>query len=65
MVTEAQIAQAMQWMMVNAGWIVEGGGAVGVAAILNGIIPLDERPTMVVISGGNMDEATIRQVVHS
>ncbi len=63
LVAEDQISHAMHWMMVNAGWIVEGGGAVGIAALLNGIIPLDDRPTAVVISGGNVDEATLRQVI--
>lgn len=63
LVTEKQIAHAMHWLMVNAGWIAEGGGSVGVAALLAGIIPLDERPTAVVISGGNVDEATLRRVL--
>ncbi len=63
LVTEQQIAQAMHWLMVKAGWIVEGGGAVGVAALLNAVLPLDDRPTAVVISGGNVDEATLKQVL--
>jgi threonine dehydratase len=63
LVTEEQIAHAMHWLMVNAGWIVEGGGSVGVAALVSGVLPLDDRPTVVVISGGNVDEATLRQVV--
>ena len=65
LVTEDQIANAMHWLMVNAGWIVEGGGAVGVAALLGGVLPLDDRPTAVVISGGNVDEATLRRVLGS
>ncbi|MBI1278401.1 MAG: pyridoxal-phosphate dependent enzyme [Anaerolineaceae bacterium] len=64
LVTEEQIANAMHWMMVNAGWIVEGGGSVGVAALLSGVIPLDDRKTVVVISGGNVDEATLRRVLN-
>jgi threonine dehydratase len=65
LVTEDQIANAMHWLMVNAGWIVEGGGSVGVAALLNGVLPLDARPTAVVISGGNVDEATLRRIIGS
>lgn len=64
LVTEEQIATAMHWLMVNAGWIAEGGGSVGVAVLLAGVIPLDERPTAVVISGGNVDEATLRQIIN-
>ena len=63
LVTEEQITHAMHWLMVNAGWIVEGGGAVGVAALLSDVLPLDDRPTVVVISGGNVDEATLRRVL--
>nr|MBA3872245.1 threonine/serine dehydratase [Anaerolineae bacterium] len=63
LVTEEQITHAMHWLMVNAGWIVEGGGSVGVAALLSGVLPLDDRPTVVVISGGNMDEATLQRVL--
>ena len=65
LVSEEQIAHAMHWLMVNAGWIVEGGGAVGVAALLSGVIPVDNRPTVVVISGGNVDEETLQQVVNN
>ncbi len=63
LVTEEQIAHAMHWLMVNAGWIVEGGGSVGVAALLSGVIPVDDRKTVVVISGGNVDEATLRRIL--
>ncbi len=63
LVTEEQIAHAMHWLMVNAGWIVEGGGSVGVAALLSGVLPVDDRKTVVVISGGNVDEATLKKVL--
>ncbi len=63
LVSEEAIAEAMRWMAFQAGWIVEGGGAVGIAAVLSGAVPMDERPTAIVISGGNVDEATIRRVL--
>lgn len=62
-VTEAQIAAAMHWLVDTQGWLVEGGGAVGVAALLHGVIPVDGRKTAVVISGGNVDTATIRDIL--
>lgn len=63
LVSEAQIADAMRWMVDAQGWIAEGGGAVGAAALLHGIIPADGRPTAVVISGGNVDGAALRRVL--
>lgn len=63
LVSEEAIAEAMRWMAFKAGWIVEGGGAVGIAAILSGVVAIDTRPTGVVISGGNVDEETLRRIL--
>jgi threonine dehydratase len=63
LVSEETIAEAMRWLAFQAGWLVEGGGAVGVAALLSGVIPADGKPTVVVVSGGNLDEITIHQVL--
>jgi threonine dehydratase len=63
LVDEAAIAAAMRWMLTEAGWLAEGGGVVGVAALQAGIVPLDERPTAVIVSGGNVDGAVLRRVL--
>lgn len=63
LVTEEQIAAAMRWMMGVQGWLVEGGGAVGIAAMLHGVIPDNGKKTAVVVSGGNVDLSTVRQVL--
>ncbi|GAB4511438.1 MAG: threonine/serine dehydratase [Anaerolineae bacterium] len=63
LVSEEDIAAAMRWMVDEQGWMVEGGGAVGVAALLRGVLPLDGRPTAVVVSGGNVDGSTLRKVL--
>ncbi len=65
LVNEAQIAAAMRWMIDVQGWLVEGGGAVGVAALLHGIIPDDGKPTVAIVSGSNVDGATLRKVLNS
>lgn len=62
LVSEAQIAAAMRFMLGVQGWLVEGGGAVGVAALLHGIIPAD-KVTAVVVSGGNVDPETVQTVL--
>lgn len=60
---EEQIAAAMRWLLETQGWVVEGGGAVGVAALLHGVIPNDGRKTAIVVSGGNVDMAVLRRIV--
>ena len=62
LVDEGQIAAAMRQMLA-AGWVVEGGGAVGVAALLGGAVPAIDGATVVVVSGGNVDLDTLRQVI--
>ena len=63
LVTEAQIASAIRWCANDAGWLVEGGGAVGVAALLSEVIPDNGQQTAVVVSGGNIDGDTLRDVL--
>ncbi|MSO58765.1 MAG: pyridoxal-phosphate dependent enzyme [Ilumatobacteraceae bacterium] len=55
-VQEDDIADAMMMLMERAKLYVEGGGAVGVAALLSGVVkPSDLGTTCVVLSGGNVD----------
>ena len=63
LVTETQIASAMRFMIEKQGWVVEGGGAVGVAALLHDLLPRDGRCTAVVVSGGNVDGDVLRNVL--
>lgn len=62
LVDEDQIANAMRWMITEQGWLVEGGGAVGVAALLHNIVAND-KITAVVVSGGNVDGDTVKRVL--
>ncbi|MFN8371525.1 MAG: threonine/serine dehydratase [Anaerolineae bacterium] len=63
LVSEQAIAAAMRWMVDEQGWMIEGGGAVGLAALQTGVVPLDGKATAVVISGGNVDGETLRRVL--
>ena len=63
LVAEEEIASAMRFLVDVQGWVVEGGGAVGVAALLRGAIPRDGKITAVVVSGGNVDGETLRRVL--
>ena len=62
LVDEEEIAQAMAFLQREEGLRVEGGGAVGVAAIMSGRWnPVG--PTVVILSGGNVGDATMDLVL--
>ena len=64
LVSEAQIASAMRYMLEAHGCVVEGGGAVAVAALLHEVVPRDGRVvTAAVVSGGNVDEGVLERVI--
>jgi threonine dehydratase len=64
-VDEDEMADAMVWLMERSKLVVEGGGAVGVAALLAGkLSPTPGGATALILSGGNVDAgllATIAQ----
>jgi len=55
LVTEQQIWDAMRWLFDHHRLVVEGGGAVGVAALLAGRVAVDGH-TVVVVSGANAED---------
>lgn len=55
-VSESAIAEAMALLLERAKLVVEGAGAASLAAVMSGQVELDpERPTVAVLSGGNVD----------
>ncbi len=55
-VRDDDIAEAMVWLLERAKLVVEGGGAVGVTALLEGKLPPPPRgSTVILLSGGNVD----------
>jgi len=54
-VTEDEIAGAIAWLWREEGLVVEGSGAVGVAALRSGYRPPVEGDVAVVLTGGNID----------
>jgi len=55
LVDDDEIISAMTLLLERTKLLVEPSGAAGLAAILEGRIPLDDRPVVVVLSGGNAD----------
>jgi threonine dehydratase len=62
-VTEQEIAAAIAWLSHEHDMRVEGSGAVGVAALLHDRVPTLAFPTVVVVSGGNIDDLRWRAIV--
>jgi threonine dehydratase len=61
--SEADVANAIAYLWIEEGFKVEGAGAVGVAALLSGRVERLEFPVVIVVSGGNIDEAKHKAVL--
>jgi threonine dehydratase len=54
-VSEEQVLQAMARCMQNLKVVVEPGGCAGLAALFAGLLPTQNKTTLVILSGGNAD----------
>jgi threonine dehydratase len=63
LVAEDEVAEAMVFLMERTKLVVEGAGAVGVAALLAGKLGAPpEGTTVIVLSGGNVDAGLLAEV---
>ena len=62
-VEEAEITQAMMLVLERGKLLVEGAGAVGLAAVLGGKVQIAGKKVAVVLSGGNVDAHLIARMV--
>ncbi len=64
-VEDDAIADAVVWLFSTTKLVVEGAGAVGVAAIQQRLIPMREGPgtTVVILSGGNIDPGVLGDAI--
>jgi threonine dehydratase len=64
LVAEDDVAEAMVLLLERTKLVVEGAGAVGIAALLSGVVePARQGTTVVVLSGGNVDPGLMAGVV--
>lgn len=63
LVEEEEIAQAIVGLLEKGKLVVEGAGAVSLAALLYGRTPNHVGPTVCLLSGGNIDVQTLDRVV--
>ncbi len=62
-VGEDDVADAMVWLLERSKLVVEGGGAVGVAALMSGqVTPARTGRTVIVLSGGNVDAGLLAAI---
>lgn len=63
-VDDDAIAEAMVRLLERTRTLAEGAGAVGLAALMRGLVPVSaDRPTVVVVSGGNADMTLIGRTI--
>lgn len=62
-VTDEEISEAIVLLLERAKLLVEGAGAVGVAALLAGRVGKDNGPVAIVLSGGNIDPTLLITVM--
>lgn len=65
LVSEEEIAVAMRFALDTHRIVVEGGGAVALAAVLAGKVPTPSGALAVVVSGGNVDPAVVAALPRS
>ena len=62
-VSEAELAEAVRVLLRTTHNLAEGAGAAGLAGLLALREKLREKTVAIVISGGNIDEVTLRRVL--
>jgi threonine dehydratase len=63
LVSERAIGEAMSWLLLHERVLVEGSAAVGVAALLQGVLR-PAGPVAVVLTGRNVSRAVLQEYVH-
>jgi threonine dehydratase len=64
-VAEPELRGAMSGLLLEERLVVEGAGAVGVAALISRKVVPDDGPVAVVISGANVDPGVLRSLVQA
>ncbi|MCA9728125.1 MAG: pyridoxal-phosphate dependent enzyme, partial [Candidatus Eisenbacteria bacterium] len=64
-VDDADILQAVRWLWIRLKLFIEPSAAVGLAALLQGAIPVAGRRVGVILSGGNADPMAVARGLES
>ena len=63
--TDDEVRDAMRFAFEHFKIVTEPGAVVGLAAILNGQVPIKNRAVATVITGGNIDPARFSQLLET
>ncbi|WP_028778308.1 threonine ammonia-lyase [Shimazuella kribbensis] len=63
LVKEEEIAHAMYWLAKEHHYMVEGSGAIGVAALLNGHLDVTGQKVCTILSGSNVDAGKLANII--
>lgn len=63
--SEAELHTAVRWMLDHHQYLIEPSAAVTVACLLNGRLPPDDGPVVVVLSGRNVSLEALRTILES
>lgn len=63
LVEESEIAQAMAWLAKEHHLMIEGSGAVGVAALLGGHVDVKGQQVAAILTGGNVDAEKLAKII--
>jgi threonine dehydratase len=63
LVSEEQIREAMAFAATELKLVVEGGGAVGIAALMSGVFSGPGENVAVVVSGGNVEARVLSKII--
>ncbi len=64
-VDDDAISRAVVYLLERAKLLVEPSGAVGVAALREGLVEVGDRPVVAILSGGNVDPLLVRSLMTS
>ena len=64
-VTDDEVREAMRFAFLELKLVVEPGGAVALAAVLAGKIPVNGQTVVAVLSGGNVDPADFASIINA
>ena len=61
-VTDEEVLDALRFVLLRMKLVIEPTGAVGVAAVMRGLLPAGCRNVGVVITGGNIDPGLLARL---